>query len=245
MLRSTAEEDASLKQVIPYLVLRDGERWFLMRRTRAGGDARLHDLWSIGVGRAPEPGRRRRPGRAAPRVGGGARRRLRARLRARRAAQRRHDAPWGPSTWASCIVADAAGRPVAIRETDKLAGRVRHDGRGRRRPRRRWRPGAASSSTSCPSDVRAGPVPARRPRRRRCDTGRRGPMTDRRSLIRRRLALSLALLGLFARGRGVRGGGLAATCRRPDRRRHRRQRHGRVHRRRRGAGARATARRPW
>ena len=39
-----------MKQVIPYLVLRDGESYFLMRRTRAGGDARLHDLWSIGVG---------------------------------------------------------------------------------------------------------------------------------------------------------------------------------------------------
>jgi predicted NUDIX family phosphoesterase len=48
--RSEAEHDRSLKQVIPYLVLRDGARYFLMRRTRAGGDARLHDLWSIGVG---------------------------------------------------------------------------------------------------------------------------------------------------------------------------------------------------
>lgn len=48
--RSEAEHDRSLKQVIPYLVLRDGDGYFLMRRTRAGGDARLHDLWSIGVG---------------------------------------------------------------------------------------------------------------------------------------------------------------------------------------------------
>ena len=36
VLRSAAEEDPSLKQVIPYLVLRDGGRWFLMRRTKAG-----------------------------------------------------------------------------------------------------------------------------------------------------------------------------------------------------------------
>ena len=48
--RSVAETDRSLKQVIPYLVLRDDSRYFLMRRTRAGGDARLHDRWSIGVG---------------------------------------------------------------------------------------------------------------------------------------------------------------------------------------------------
>ncbi|MEI7744450.1 MAG: NUDIX domain-containing protein, partial [Chloroflexota bacterium] len=54
--RGDAEEDPSFKQVIPYLVLRDGQRWFLMRRTRAGGDARLHDLYSIGVGGHLNPG---------------------------------------------------------------------------------------------------------------------------------------------------------------------------------------------
>jgi predicted NUDIX family phosphoesterase len=54
--RSAAESDRSLKQVIPYLVVRDGPSYFLMRRTRAGGDARLHDLWSIGVGGHINPG---------------------------------------------------------------------------------------------------------------------------------------------------------------------------------------------
>ena len=48
--RPSAEVDPDYKQLIPYLVLRDGGRYFLMRRTRAGGDARLHDRWSIGVG---------------------------------------------------------------------------------------------------------------------------------------------------------------------------------------------------
>ncbi len=56
MDRAAAEQDPTHKQVIPYLVLRDGERWFLMRRTRAGGDARLHDRWSIGVGGHLNPG---------------------------------------------------------------------------------------------------------------------------------------------------------------------------------------------
>jgi predicted NUDIX family phosphoesterase len=56
MARDAAEQDPGYKQVIPYLVLRDGERWFLMRRTRAGGDARLHDRWSIGVGGHLNPG---------------------------------------------------------------------------------------------------------------------------------------------------------------------------------------------
>ena len=50
------EADPGFKQVIPYLVLRDDERYFLMRRTRAGGDVRLHDRWSIGVGGHLNPG---------------------------------------------------------------------------------------------------------------------------------------------------------------------------------------------
>ena len=48
--RAEAEVDPSWKQIIPYLLLRDGDRIFLMRRTRAGGDERLHDLYTIGIG---------------------------------------------------------------------------------------------------------------------------------------------------------------------------------------------------
>ena len=40
--RGDAEDDPTWKQVIPYLALRDGGDIFLMRRTRAGGDARRH-----------------------------------------------------------------------------------------------------------------------------------------------------------------------------------------------------------
>jgi len=54
--RAAMEVDPSFKQIIPYLVLRDAERYFLMRRTKAGGDARLHDRWSIGVGGHVDPG---------------------------------------------------------------------------------------------------------------------------------------------------------------------------------------------
>ena len=43
--RDAMEADPSYKQIIPYLVLRDADRYFLMRLTRAGGDARLHDRW--------------------------------------------------------------------------------------------------------------------------------------------------------------------------------------------------------
>jgi len=121
VLRSVAEEDPSLKQVIPYLVLRDGGRWFLMRRTKAGGDARLHDLWSIGVGGHLNPG--------DGDVLGGLRREWSEELVADFVPD---FVPVGllndDTTAVGAVhvgvvyVADAAGRPVAIRETEKLAG---------------------------------------------------------------------------------------------------------------------------
>jgi len=120
--RGDAELDATHKQVIPYLVLRDGERWFLMRRTRAGGDARLHDLWSIGVGGHLNPG--------DGDVAGGLRREWAEELVAEFEPEY---APVGllndDTTSVGSVhvgfvfLADAAGREVAIRETDKLAGR--------------------------------------------------------------------------------------------------------------------------
>lgn len=121
MRRGDAEEDPGHKQVIPYLVLRDGERWFLMRRTRAGGDARLHDLWSIGVGGHLNPG--------DGDVAGGLVREWHEEVEA---AFVPDFAPVGllndDSTEVGAVhigfvfVADAAGRAVAIRETEKLTG---------------------------------------------------------------------------------------------------------------------------
>lgn len=48
--RDVAEADPAFKQLIPYVIVRDGEAVFLMQRTLAGGDARLHGRASIGVG---------------------------------------------------------------------------------------------------------------------------------------------------------------------------------------------------
>lgn len=48
--RGDVEHDPSLKQIIPYMVVRRDGRYMLFRRTRAGSEARLHDLYSIGVG---------------------------------------------------------------------------------------------------------------------------------------------------------------------------------------------------
>ncbi len=119
--RAAAESDRSLKQVIPYLVLRDGPRYFLMRRTRAGADPRLHDRYSIGVGGHLNPG--------DADIDGGLRREWTEEV----------DADFVPaftmvgllnddSTDVGSVhvgavhVADAAGRAVAIREREKLEG---------------------------------------------------------------------------------------------------------------------------
>jgi len=119
--RAAAEEDPAHKQVIPYLVLRDGERWFLMRRTRAGGDARLHDLGSIGVGGHLNPGDRD--------VAGGLRREWQEEVAADFLPAfapvgllNDDTTPVGSVHIGFVYTADAAGRPVAIREVDKLSG---------------------------------------------------------------------------------------------------------------------------
>ena len=119
--RSAMEDDPSFKQVIPYLVLRDEARWFLMRRTRAGGDARLHDRWSIGVGGHLNPG--------DVDVPGGLRREWREELDAdfepafRPVGLLNDDTtPVGAVHLGLVFEADAAGRAVGIRETDKLEG---------------------------------------------------------------------------------------------------------------------------
>ncbi|MBI2246654.1 MAG: phosphoesterase [Armatimonadetes bacterium] len=49
-LRSQMEHDSSMKQIIPYLIVRYGSRIFAFRRLAAGGESRLHGKYSIGVG---------------------------------------------------------------------------------------------------------------------------------------------------------------------------------------------------
>ena len=119
--RPAMEADPSFKQLIPYLVLRDGERYFLMRRTKAGADARLHDRWSIGVGGHLNPGDHD--------LLGGLRREWREELEAdfepdfRPVAMLNDDTTEVGAVHLGVVyLADAAGRPVAVRETHKLEG---------------------------------------------------------------------------------------------------------------------------
>jgi predicted NUDIX family phosphoesterase len=119
--RAEVEDDPSWKQVIPYLLLRDGERIFLMKRTRAGADARLHDRYSIGVG-----------GHVNPHDGdvlGGLRREWAEELDAdftpdfEPVGLLNDDRnPVGAVHLGLVFSADARGRPVSVRETDKLSG---------------------------------------------------------------------------------------------------------------------------
>ncbi len=120
--RAVVERDRRWKQVIPYLVLRDDRRYFLMRRTRAGSDPRLHDRWTIGVGGHLNPG----DGDLA----GGLRREWSEEIEAafepdfRLVGLLNDDTGEVGSVHVGAVyVADAGGRPVAVRETDKLEGR--------------------------------------------------------------------------------------------------------------------------
>jgi predicted NUDIX family phosphoesterase len=119
--RAEMERDPSFKQIIPYLVLRDGERYFLMRRTRAGTDERLHDRWSIGVGGHIDPGDEG--------LSGDLHREWREELVADFepaytpiALLNDDTTDVGAVHLGVVVLADAAGRAVAIRETDKLSG---------------------------------------------------------------------------------------------------------------------------
>jgi predicted NUDIX family phosphoesterase len=119
--RRQMESDPAWKQLIPYLVIRDGERYFLMRRTRAGGDPRLHDRWSIGAGGHVNPG--------DDDLTGGLVREWREELEAdfeptfRPVALLNDDSTdVGSVHLGVVVVADALGRSVRVRETDKLVG---------------------------------------------------------------------------------------------------------------------------
>jgi predicted NUDIX family phosphoesterase len=120
--RGDAEHDPSLKQIIPYMVLRDGERVFLMKRTRGGGDSRLHDLYTIGVGGHMNP-----PDEGSVSVT------LLREWNEEICADFEPDFRFvgllnddtvdvGLHHLGVVYEADAAGRDVAIRETDKLSG---------------------------------------------------------------------------------------------------------------------------
>lgn len=56
VVRRSAEEDESLKQVVPYGVVLHGARLFLFQRGLEGAEAGLRGRWSVGLGGHVNPG---------------------------------------------------------------------------------------------------------------------------------------------------------------------------------------------
>jgi predicted NUDIX family phosphoesterase len=119
--RAEAEVDPAWKQIIPYLLVRDGGRLFLMQRTSAGGDSRLHDRWTLGIGGHLNP--------ADGGVLGGMRREFHEEMTADWEPDpvflgllNDDSTPVGQVHVGLVFTADATGRKLAVRETDKLRG---------------------------------------------------------------------------------------------------------------------------
>ena len=122
--RRLAEVDRGFKQLIPYVVVRDGERVFLMHRTDAGGDARLHGKASIGVGGHLNP-----VDEGDDPLMAGLRREWAEELVADWEPEfeligflNDDSNPVGAVHLGVVFVVDAAGRPLEVREHDRLAG---------------------------------------------------------------------------------------------------------------------------
>lgn len=125
MDRAMAEESPDWKQLIPYVVVRDGDKVFLMERTDAGGDLRLHRKATIGVGGHINP-----VDEGDDLLNAGLRREWGEELVAgwepdfRLIGLLNDDSnPVGSVHLGIVFEVQADGRPVAVRETDKLTGR--------------------------------------------------------------------------------------------------------------------------
>jgi predicted NUDIX family phosphoesterase len=123
--RPVAEADPAFKQLIPYVVVRDGARVFLMERTDAGGDPRLHGRASIGVGGHLNP-----VDQGEDPLTDGLRREWSEELIAdwepefRLVGLLNDDSnPVGSVHLGVVFYVEAAGRSVEVRERDKLTGR--------------------------------------------------------------------------------------------------------------------------
>jgi len=48
--RATVEIDETKKQIIPYVVIRKGDKVLAYQRSKKSGEGRLHNKWSVGIG---------------------------------------------------------------------------------------------------------------------------------------------------------------------------------------------------
>lgn len=56
MPRAEVEDDPTYQQIIPYVVFRHSDRYFLTRRLKASSEKRLRQLYSLGIGGHINPG---------------------------------------------------------------------------------------------------------------------------------------------------------------------------------------------
>jgi predicted NUDIX family phosphoesterase len=124
--RPVMEEDPSRKQLIPYVVIRDEGAVFLMERTSAGGDPRLHRKASIGVGGHLNP-----VDDGADPLMAGLLREWAEELETEWEPEFRlvgllndDSNPVGSVHLGVVFTVEAAGRPVDVREHDKLSGHM-------------------------------------------------------------------------------------------------------------------------
>jgi predicted NUDIX family phosphoesterase len=125
MDRALAEESPAFKQLIPYVVVRDGARVYLLERSAAGGDPRLHGKASIGIGGHLNP-----VDEGGDPLTDGLRREWSEELVAdwepefRLVGLLNDDSnPVGSVHLGIVFQVEAAGRSVEVRERDKLTGR--------------------------------------------------------------------------------------------------------------------------
>lgn len=125
MDRPLAEESPDFKQLIPYVVVRDGPRVYLLERSVAGGDPRLHGKASIGIGGHLNP-----VDEGENPLADGLRREWSEELLAdwepefRLVGLLNDDSNAVGSVHLGVVFeVEAAGRPVEVRERDKLTGR--------------------------------------------------------------------------------------------------------------------------
>jgi len=122
--RPLAEDDPTHKQLIPYVVVRDDRLTFLMERTAAGGDPRLHGKASIGAGGHLNP-----VDEGEDPLDAGLRREWAEELVADWPPEFRlvgflndDSNPVGAVHLGVVFTVEAHGRPVTVREDDKLTG---------------------------------------------------------------------------------------------------------------------------
>lgn len=125
--RSEVEDDPSFQQIIPYVVFRHGDHYFLTHRLRASSEKRLRKQYSLGVGGHINPGDLQ----AGDPILDGLKREWReeviydGRFEARLIGLLNDDSsPVSKVHLGVVFVVDGDSPNISIRETDKLAGEL-------------------------------------------------------------------------------------------------------------------------